>query len=117
MIISEFEEKVLEMLKKIDEKIDKVLEKGVVSAAPAPQTTGKVEIVSTPSAKPSAIVEKQEEERKAVEKPPVEGRRVCASCGGTAFRTEEDKTKILSQMGGIKIYAKKNICKKCGAVS
>ena len=52
--------------------------------------------------------------RHAKEKPPVEGRRVCPKCSGTAFRVEEDKTQVLMQQGGLKIYAKKNICKSCG---
>lgn len=118
--MSEFEEKVTEMLKKIDEKLDKLLDMG--SSAPAPQPT-----LSAPSAanstsppspsyvKPSELVEKQKEEEKMKEKPPVEGRRVCPKCGGTSFNTEEDKSNVLHQMGGIKIYAKRYICKSCGS--
>jgi len=117
--LSEFEEKVMEMLKKIDEKLDKVLEMG--SKAPAPQPTpvaaSAASSASTPApstVKPSALVEKQQEEEKMKEKPPVEGRRVCPKCGGTTFNTEEDKSKVLHQMGGMKIYAKRHICKGCG---
>jgi len=112
--LSEFEEKIMEMLKKIDAKLDKVLEMG--SKAPAPQPTPSA-ASSAPTAstvKPSALVEKQQEEEKMKEKPPVEGRRVCPKCGGTTFNTEEDKTKVLHQMGGMKIYAKRYICKSCG---
>lgn len=116
--MSEFEEKLMEMLKKIDSKLDKVLEMGSKAPAPAPQPTPAPAATSTSSApttvKPSALVEKQEEEAKMKEKPPVEGRRVCPKCGGTAFKTEEDKTKVLHQMGGMKIYAKRYICKGCG---
>ncbi len=119
--MSEFEEKVMEMLKKIDEKLDKVLEMGSKAHAPAPQpspaATSATSSASTPApstVKPSALVEKQEEEDKMKEKPPVEGRRVCPKCGGTAFKSEEDKTNVLHQMGGMKIYAKIYICKSCG---
>ena len=111
--MSEFEEKVLDLLKKIDEKLDKVLD--TRSKAPEPKPAPAAS--PTPAAstvKPSELVEKQEEEEKAKEKPPVEGRRICPKCGGTAFRTEEDRTQILMQQGGLKIYAKKNICKGCG---
>jgi len=99
--LSEFEEKVMEMLKKIDIKLDKIL---------AMET-------KTPAPKPSELVEKQQEEEKMKEKPPVEGRRVCTKCGSTEFNTIEDKSNVLHQMGGIKIYAKKYICKKCGEES
>ena len=110
------------MLKKINEKLDKVLEVGSKKPEPKPEPkpapAAEPAIASpTPAAstvKPSEFVEKQEEEEKAKEKPPVEGRRVCPKCGGTAFRTEEDKTQVLMQQGGLKIYAKKNICKGCG---
>ena len=120
--MSEFEEKVMEMLKKIDEKLDKILEIGSKhpTPQPIPAATSTAPSVSTPApttVKPSELVEKQEEEEKMKEKPPVEGRRVCTKCGATEFNTVEDKTKVLHQMGGIKIYAKKYICKKCGAES
>ena len=120
--MSEFEEKVMEMLKKIDGKLDKILT--MENKSPAPQSTPAV--ISAPSSsstpatstvKPSALVEKQQEEEKMKEKPPVEGRRVCTKCGSTEFNTIEDKSNVLHQMGGIKIYAKKYICKKCGEES
>ena len=50
-----------------------------------------------------------------IEKPPIEGRRVCPECKGTAFNAVEDKSQVLHQMGGVKIYAKKYICRGCGA--
>ena len=116
--MSEFEEKVLDLLKKIDEKLDKVLEVGSKKPEPKPAPVAEPAAASpTPAAstvKPSELVEKQEEEEKAKEKPPVEGRRVCPKCGGTTFNTEEDKSKVLHQMGGMKIYAKRHICKGCG---
>jgi len=121
--LSEFEEKVLDLLKKIDEKLDKVLEIGSKHPEPEPKPTPAAEPVAASPApaaastvKPSELVEKQEEEEKVQAKPPVEGRRVCPKCGGTAFRTEEDRTQVLMQQGGLKIYAKKNICKGCGTV-
>ena len=108
--MSEFEEKILNLLVKIDEKLDKILETkssgGLGAKAVASGGEGYV--------KPSVVVEKQEEEEKAIEKPPVEGRRVCPACGGTTFNTEEDKSQVLFQQGGMKIFAKKYICKSCG---
>ena len=112
--MSEFEKKILNLLEKIDEKLDKLLDiKG----------SGRVETRSVDSkgegyVKPSAVVEKQVEEQKAIKKPPIEGRRVCPACGGTAFKTEEDKTQVLFQQGaGMKIYAKRYICRNCGTES
>jgi hypothetical protein len=88
--LSEFEEKIFNLLKKIDEKLDILLDtkrsEGVGTIAVASKGGGYV--------KPSAVVEKQEEEQKAIEKPPVEGRRVCPACGGTTFNTEEDRTVV-----------------------
>ncbi|GAH08668.1 unnamed protein product, partial [marine sediment metagenome] len=40
-------------------------------------------------------------------------RRVCPNCGSTAIKEVEDKTKIVSYIPK-PIYAKKNICTKCG---
>lgn len=107
--MSEFEEKVLSLLEKINDKLDKLLKS-------KPTSTIEIKAAGTGTVKPSTIVEKQEEEEKAIEKPPVEGRRICPDCGGTDFRTEEDRSQVLHQMGGIKIYAKQYICKKCGKV-
>ncbi|MFX0104143.1 MAG: hypothetical protein ACFE75_01475 [Candidatus Hodarchaeota archaeon] len=83
---------------------------------PTPTSTlSAVPNSSVTRVKPSTIVEQQEIEEKLREKPPIEGRRICPECGGTAFNTVEDKSQVLHQMGGVKIYAKKYICKKCGA--
>ena len=105
-----FEEKVLNLLESINEKLDKLLRN---------ESSGKSDIKTVPSStietvKPSDIVEKQEAEEKAMEKPPVEGRRICPECGSTNFNTVEDKTQVMHQQGGIKIYAKKYICRQCG---
>ena len=106
----EFEEEVLSLLRKIDEKLD-ILLGGNSSKAVLTKTATPLE---EEYVKPSAVVEKQEEEEKAKEKPPVEGRRVCPACGGTSFNTEEDKSQVLFQQAGIKIFAKKYICRNCG---
>ncbi|MFW9987524.1 MAG: hypothetical protein ACFFC3_02625 [Candidatus Odinarchaeota archaeon] len=82
-----------------------------VSSAP---TTSSTPTPKATTVKPSEIVDRQEEEARMEEKPPVEGRRVCPECGGTAFSTLEDKSQVLHQMGGVKIYAKKYVCKQCG---
>ena len=110
--MSEFEQKVLKLLQEINSKLDKVLK----TEPTAVSTTSSVSVSSpaTTTVKPSAIVEKQEEEAKLEEKPPVEGRRVCPECGGTSFNAVEDKTQVLHQMGGVKIYAKKYVCRSCG---
>jgi ribosomal protein S27AE len=116
--LSEFEQKVLKLLEDINGKLDSLLKSDtgatistatVTSSAPAPVATPDV---SRP--KPSELVEKQKEEERMVEKPPVEGRRVCPECGGTTFATHEDRNQVLHQMGGVKIYAKRYVCKKCG---
>ncbi len=106
----EFEEEILRLLRKIDEKLDKLLSaNGLIAESPKTATPPEDDYV-----KPSTVVEKQEEEEKAKEKPPVEGRRVCPACGGTSFNTEEDKSQVLFQQAGIKIHAKKYICRNCG---
>jgi hypothetical protein len=108
--LPEFEEEVLSLLRKIDEKLDKLLKiDSQESESEKPTISSKDKYV-----KPSSIVEKQEEEERAKEKPPVEGRRVCPACGGTSFNTEEDKSQVLFQQAGIKIHAKKYICRNCG---
>jgi len=108
--MSEFEQKVLDFLEKIDQKLDLVMDalKSDVSSAKK-SGTGPV--------KPSELVERQEQEERETERPPVEGRRSCPSCGSTEFRTEEDKSKVLYQQAGMKIYQKKHICKKCGEIT
>ncbi|TFF93734.1 MAG: hypothetical protein EU543_02945 [Promethearchaeota archaeon] len=109
--MSEFEEKVINLLETINTKLDKLLNSGGSSGSSVISRASKTE---QSSVKPSAVVEKQEEEEKLKEKPPIEGRRVCPSCGGTDFNEVEDKSHVLHQQGGLKIYAKKTICKKCG---
>ncbi|NVM18412.1 MAG: hypothetical protein HWN80_11910 [Candidatus Lokiarchaeota archaeon] len=45
-----------------------------------------------------------------------EERTTCPMCGstGNAIKQIEDKTKVLSYVGHIPMYAKKHVCKKCG---
>ena len=45
-----------------------------------------------------------------------EARVKCVNCGavGKDIKVVEDKTKVLSYMGNIPMYAKKHVCKKCG---
>jgi len=103
--MTEFEEKILSLLETINGKLDKLLNvKTSQYSIPESRTT----------VKPSELVEKQEEEDRAIEKPPVEGRRVCPKCGGIAFNTVEDQSQVLFQQGGMKIYAKSYICRSCG---
>ncbi len=118
--MSEFEQNVLKLLEGIDKKLDKILSSGTASSAsmqttytPTPTSTSSSTSSSAP-VKPSAIVDKQEMDDKYAEKPPVEGRRVCPKCSNTTFNTVEDKSQVLHQMGGVKIYAKRHVCKKCG---
>ena len=117
--MSEFEEKVLKLLKKIDEKLDKILSDGSKAAAPAPKpaaTPSEPATASEPAStvKPSDVIDKQKEKEMVKEKPPLEGRRVCKECGSTEFNTVEDKNQVIFQQGGMKIFAKKYLCKKCG---
>jgi hypothetical protein len=109
--MSEFEEKVLERLSTIEEKLDKLLNGGASGSkeAASSSSSNKKETV-----KPSEVVDRIEQEEREQEAPPVEGRRVCPECEGTDFKTVEDKDRVLHQQGGMKIYAKNHICKKCG---
>jgi hypothetical protein len=109
--LTDFEDKVLNLLENIDKKLDMLMSK---SPSVASDKTLSESAVKESYVKPSDVVERQEAEEKALEKPPVEGRRVCPECGGTDFRSEEDKSQILHQMGGIKIYKRIYICKRCG---
>jgi hypothetical protein len=109
--MSEFEEKVMGLLNQINEKLDKILG----SKEPTTEPTEKAPIIEDKIiAKPSEVVEKQVQEEKNAILPPVEGRRVCPKCDGTAFTTLEDKNEVLHQMGGMKIYKKLYVCKICG---
>ncbi len=109
--MTDFEDKVLNLLENINKKLDTLLSdtKSISSDKNIDKSNNTEEFV-----KPSVVVERQEAEERAIEKPPVEGRRVCPECGGTDFRSEEDKNQILHQMGGIKIYKRIYICKRCG---
>ncbi len=109
--MTDFEDKVLNLLENINKKLDLLMSN---SPSVASDKTLSESPVKESYVKPSEVVERQEEEEKALERPPVEGRRVCPECGGTDFRSEEDKNQILHQMGGIKIYKRIYICKRCG---
>jgi ribosomal protein S27AE len=111
--MSEFEQKVLKLLEEINTKLDKVLKIQPTTASSAPVATTTYSS-PTSTVKPSAIVDRQKEEARLEEKPVVEGRRICPECGSTSFTTHEDKSQVLHQMGGVKIYAKKYVCKQCG---
>lgn len=108
--MSQFEKEILNLLRKIDEKLNKLLGSNNLETVSRRSAT----LTGEEYVKPSIIVEKQEEEEKAKAKPPIEGRRVCPACGGTSFNTEEDKSQVLFQQAGIKIHAKKYICRNCG---
>ena len=112
--MSDFEEKVISLLEKIDGKLDKVLS-SIDSGASSSSKSSKSSS-SGGSVKPSSIIEEQEAEEREKEAPPVEGRRVCPECGGTDFKTQEDKSEVLYQQGGMKIYKKNHICKACGHI-
>ncbi|MHA1805357.1 MAG: hypothetical protein ACTSU4_12645 [Promethearchaeota archaeon] len=107
------EEKVIKLLETINGKLDKLLELGAATTTPSFKA-GSTTIIEQSGKKPSEIVHEQEEEERLKEKPPVEGRRVCPQCGGTSFKEVEDKSQVIHQMGGMKIYAKKHICRNCG---
>ncbi|MHA1489929.1 MAG: hypothetical protein ACTSRI_09755 [Promethearchaeota archaeon] len=108
--MSEFEKNVLSMLENINMKLDTLIK----SEGAKKNVIVSTSSISGDNIKPSNIVEKQEEKEKLEAKPIIEGRRICPNCNGTAFNMVEDKSQVLHQMGGIKIYAKKYICKSCG---
>ena len=117
--MSEFEQKVLKLLEGIDNKIDKLISSEIskrrAEMSTSAQTTTAIPSKASPT-KPSTVVDDLMDDKEG-EKSSVEGRRVCTSCGGTTFNTVEDKTLLLHSMGGVKIYAKKHICKTCGEPS
>jgi hypothetical protein len=116
--LSEFEQKVLKLLEDINGKLNIILKGSTGTTTTATVTPSTPVTTGTPEPsrpKPSELVDRQKEEERLIEKPPVEGRRVCPDCGGTAFNAIEDKSQVLHQMGGVKIYAKKYICRGCGA--
>ena len=122
--MSEIQNEILELLKKISRKIDKLSSIKAEQPAPAPKAVaptpavGKATIEASSYVKPSAVVQKQEEaekEAKGEVKPKTEGRKVCPKCGATEFNAIDDKTKPLHYISGSPIFAKKYICKKCGA--
>jgi len=107
--MSDFEQKIYSLLETINKKLDILIGADSQTGDDSHKMPTSEGIV-----KPSLIVEKQEEEEKALEKPPIEGRRVCPKCGGIAFNTIEDTSHVLFQQGGMKIYAKSYICRNCG---
>ncbi|HMF32407.1 MAG TPA: hypothetical protein VKK79_13380, partial [Candidatus Lokiarchaeia archaeon] len=44
----------------------------------------------------------------------LEQRIVCPMCQGHEIKSVEDKTRVLSYVGHVPLYAKKNVCKRCG---
>jgi len=120
----EFEKKVINLLESMNEKLDTLLGSDQSSASIEPKVTpasvepeeSSVKIESTQTRKPSEVAKLQEEKAKEEDETLVktEGRRVCPNCGGTDFKEEKDKTRVLHQQGGLTIYAKKYICKNCG---
>ncbi|MBN2152996.1 MAG: hypothetical protein JW839_16205 [Candidatus Lokiarchaeota archaeon] len=42
-----------------------------------------------------------------------ETRIVCPKCNSTSLRIENDRSRVLSYMGGVPMYAKKYICRRC----
>ena len=112
--MSEFEEKVLELLEKIDIKLDKMLGSSTTTLEPV-----KIPTEIMPETKEVETEKEPELETTTApveEEQAVEGRRVCPECGSTEFNQIEDKSQILHSMGGIKIYKKNYQCKKCGKI-
>ncbi|MHA1913223.1 MAG: hypothetical protein ACW986_16895 [Promethearchaeota archaeon] len=112
--MSEFEQKVMKLLEEINGKLDSLLNAETPSSSMESSLGDPTADSESGVIKPSELVEKLKEEERLQERPPVEGRRICPECQGTSFNTVEDKSQVLHQMGGVKIYAKKYVCRNCG---
>ncbi|MFX1260340.1 MAG: hypothetical protein ACFFAN_21020 [Promethearchaeota archaeon] len=117
--MTEFEGKILEMLNKINDKVDKIIIKreATVITTPISAPAASVTIESTPTVKPSAVISKQKEAEaklKGEQKYSGEGRRVCPGCGSSEFNAVPDKSVVLHYVASTPIYGKKYICRKCG---
>ena len=118
--MSEFEEKVLNILEGIDKKLDKLVSAEISkrraesSGSTTTSSTASVGATSLSATRSSTIGGVQETDGPSEEKALTETRRVCPKCSGTAFNAVEDKTQLLHSMGGVKIYAKKYVCRSCG---
>ena len=110
--MSDFEEKVLDLLETINGKLDKILSGEMISKSADETSSGEAQAMM----KPSEVVEEQKQKELQEDRPSPEGRRVCPNCQGIDFRMEEDKEKVVFQQGGMKMYAKKYVCKNCGYI-
>ena len=106
------QDEILELLKRISEKVDKLVNsktENPASVAKVASAKGKIEIVTSSMVKPSEVVKERVEAEKEVKE-----RRVCPECGATEFNAVDDKTRPLHYISGAPIFAKKYQCKKCG---
>ncbi len=83
------------------------------------KATAQLEELNTKIAGQSSTISEQEAKIKELEPATPESeftsetRIICPMCGNIDIKNVEDKTRVLSYVGHVPIYAKKHICKKC----
>jgi hypothetical protein len=111
MGLEEDMKKILDVVNKIDSKLDTLsarissLEAGGLGAG---ASTTAMEHRKTPS----EIAESQKGGAPVSE---VEGRNKCPKCGSLNIGSKEDRSKAISYSGGLAIYGKKYYCKQCAS--
>ncbi|NMC08457.1 MAG: hypothetical protein GYA24_24830 [Candidatus Lokiarchaeota archaeon] len=83
------------------------------------KATAQLEELNTKIASQQSTISEQEAKIKELEPATPESefasdsRIICPMCGNIDIKNVEDKTRVLSYVGHVPIYAKKHICKKC----
>jgi chromosome segregation ATPase len=83
------------------------------------KATAQLEELNTKVAGQGSTISEQEAKIKELEPATPESefhsdsRIICPMCGNIDIKNVEDKTRVLSYVGHVPIYAKKHICKKC----
>ncbi|MBN2154282.1 MAG: hypothetical protein JW839_22700 [Candidatus Lokiarchaeota archaeon] len=83
------------------------------------KATAQLEELNTKIAGQQSTISEQESKIKELEPATPESeftsesRIICPMCGNIDIKNVEDKTRVLSYVGHVPIYAKKHICKKC----
>ena len=100
-----------------DERIKELEEKISLMGSKAPDQKPKVSAPSGPAPTRESLLKKLDLPSKYesdVAFVPTSGDRiVCPKCGNPDVKVEQDRTRVLTYMGGVPYYAKKYSCKKC----